>query len=156
MNSRRPSRTLLAKQIATVGGLGDIPFAPGTIGSGVGLGLYLGVRMSAFGYWNLCAVVLILGWWSCSRAEKFYNRKDPPQVIIDEVLGMLLCFSAIPFSPPACGVGFVFFRIFDIFKPFPAGRAQNLPGSAGILLDDCIAAVYTMAVLGLLRGYLPH
>jgi phosphatidylglycerophosphatase A len=99
-------------------------------------------------------VVFFLGVWAAGEAEKFFGRTDPGQVVIDEVAGQMITFLASPGpSWKWLLAGFVLFRIFDVLKPFPAGRAERLPRGWGIMLDDVVAGGYslaTMQVLGLL------
>jgi len=87
-----------------------------------------------------------------TRAEKAYGH-DAKAIVIDEVAGMLVTFL---FLPPAgdlrtrllvLAAGFLFFRLFDVLKPFPAGRAQNLPGGQGVVMDDVAAGVYANVLL---------
>ena len=71
-------------------------------------------------------------------AEKFYRTKDPQQVVIDEVLGYWISILFIPFSLSFAVMAFIFFRIFDIVKPFPAGSLESLTGGLGIIIDDIL------------------
>lgn len=147
--------------IATCSGVGYFPVAPGTAGSVVGVVLVAALgRLPFEALWlsvslGMAALgVFVLGVWAAGHAEKFFGRTDPGHVVIDEVAGQMITFLA---SPDASWkwllAGFVLFRIFDVLKPFPAGRAERLPGGWGIMMDDVVAGGYglmTMAVLGLL------
>jgi len=149
--------------IATSAGIGFLPFAPGTLGSALGLGLVAVLgrlpmsRLSMTAY--LAAVVTLLfflGAWASGEAEKSLARHDPGPVVIDEVMGQMIAFLAKPdASWKLLLAGFVLFRIFDVVKPFPAGRAEKAPGGWGIMLDDVVAGAYSMALLwplGLVLG----
>ena len=97
-------------------------------------------------------VVTLVGTWAAHVAEPVLGKKDPGAIVIDEVAGMTLSVLVLPLTWPVLLVGFVLFRIFDIVKPFPAGRLQALPGGVGVMIDDLIAGVYALAVLCVLRG----
>ncbi len=135
----------MTKLLATFFFVGYMPIAPGTFGSFLGLLLFAGIRqdLRLFGFGLLLVVALL----SCGRAEKLFRRKDPPQVVIDEVCGMFLTLLFVPFTLFNLTVGFLLFRVLDIIKPFPANRFEKLRGSAGILLDDLAAGVYAGLIL---------
>jgi phosphatidylglycerophosphatase A len=73
--------------------------------------------------------------------------------VIDEVVGMQITLLLSPVTLKAGLVGYVLFRIFDIVKPFPAGRAERLPGGVGVVVDDIVAGLYALAVMVLLRQF---
>jgi phosphatidylglycerophosphatase A len=87
-----------------------------------------------------------------TRAEHAYGH-DAKAIVIDEVAGMLVTVlwllpaASAPARWLGLAAGFVLFRAFDVLKPFPAGRAQHLPGGFGVVLDDVIAGVYANLVL---------
>jgi phosphatidylglycerophosphatase A len=147
--------------IATCGGVGYFPVAPGTAGSVVGVALVAGLarlpleRLALTGV--LAAVgagLFVAGVWSAGRAEKFFSRVDPGYVVIDEVVGQILAFLVRPeASWRWLLAGFVLFRVFDVLKPSPARRLERLPGGWGIMVDDVVAGAYSMAGLALL-GFL--
>ena len=84
------------------------------------------------------------------ETEKILDHRDPGIVVIDEIVGLLIGFIAVPFAPVNLALGFILFRIFDIVKPFPIGFVdQHFHGGLGIMLDDVIAGIYTLAVLQL-------
>ncbi len=149
--------TQLALWLATVLGIGRIPFAPGTFGSipGVLLALWL----HHVGLWWLELVVIVvtfaIGTWAAGVAERHFQSTDPGPVVIDEVLGMLVTLAFIPVSSTGAFVGFVVFRIFDIIKPFPARNFERLPGGLGIMADDFAAGVWGQIVMRLLVWMLP-
>jgi phosphatidylglycerophosphatase A len=145
----------LSVWIATSFGAGYFPVAPGTAGSVVGLALVIVLRQTSLSSAGLgislaamAAVVFALGVWSAGNAEKAFGRVDPGQVVIDEVLGQIITFVATPrISRVGLIAGFILFRVFDIIKPFPAGRAERFPGGWGIMLDDVVAGLYSLIVL---------
>lgn len=147
----------LAVFIATVGFVGRFPVAPGTAGSVAGLALYGLVRFLDGGELEAAAllVTLALGLWSATVAERLLGGKDPGPVVIDEVLGMLITLAFLEVNVLGAVVGFFLFRIFDVLKPYPAGRLEILPGGLGVMLDDAMAAVYAHASMRLLAIVLP-
>jgi phosphatidylglycerophosphatase A len=149
--------TRLAVFVATVAYCGYFPFAPGTIGSAAGLLVYLLVRwaQSPVLEAGLIVVVFVLGSWAGTVAERYFGGIDPGPVVIDEVLGMLVTVAFIPVGWSGALAGFLFFRIFDIVKPFPANRLERLHGGVGVMADDAMAAVYANISLRLLIWLLP-
>ena len=143
----------LGLALATVGGAGFFPFAPGTIGSAVGVVVYLLTRSWPTSWQlGLLAAVIVAGTWAANEAAIHFSTEDPGAVVIDEVAGQLLtCFAL---GPGLWGIaaGFVLFRIFDIVKPWPAGRFERLPGGIGIMADDLMAGLYANLVLRLLHA----
>lgn len=134
-----------ALAIATFG-VGYLPLIPGTFGSMVGVAIFL-----LLVYWPLqlafIPVIVVLGIWAASRTEKLLGRKDPGKVVVDEVAGQMI--SLMPIAFLANGpwivwviVSFNLFRLFDIFKPYPARRFEALHGGFGIMMDDLVAGVY--------------
>ena len=154
--------------IATGAGSGYVPVAPGTAGALVGLVLFvLGLRVLEGPLYLLTlAAAIALAVWSSAAAIPIFGRKDPRQVTIDEVVGMLTTLallpetasiSAGPFAMEAGLVaGFVFFRLFDILKPFPIRWLERaLPGGYGIVLDDVAAGIFANAALRIVALLLP-
>ncbi len=157
--------------IATGFGAGFIPFGPGTWGSVVGLLIAYGL-IERFGsdavlLQNvLIAAGLIsaaLGVWAGHRAEKIFDRRDASQIVIDEVCGQIISFVFIaPYLVRLCPqnscpklylwmvVGFALFRAFDIFKPYPIDRLQDLSGGFGVMMDDALAGIYAAVLLSML------
>lgn len=134
--------TTLALLVATAGGVGYIPFAPGTFGSAVGLVLWAILPASPFVQCVAIAAVFVVGAWSGSIAERHFGRTDPGQVVIDEVLGMLVTLFMNPVGWSGALVAFLLFRAADIVKPFPANKLERLHGGVGVMADDAMAAVY--------------
>jgi len=122
-------------------------FAPATFASFVWLLIYLFVPGGA---WLVHPVVvactLPVAVYLSYEAEKYFGR-DASRIVIDEVVGMQVTLLAIEPSLLFGAIGFVLFRIFDILKPFPAGRAQRVPGGFGIVTDDVIAGAYGRLLL---------
>lgn len=148
--------TTLLMAIATGLYSGYLPIAPGTWGSAVGLALFFALsRLSLPAYATVVVVLLVVGFFAAGAAEKILDRKDPGQVVIDEIVGMLITMTAAPATPLVLLLGFLLFRFFDIVKPFPCRFIdQRINGGAGIMLDDVVAGFYGfLALQGLLRVF---
>ena len=138
----------VAVLLATAGGVGYAPVAPGTAGSAVGVLLYvLTWKWTLAEQFALLLAVSILGVWAAHQAARHFGREDPGPVVIDEVAGQLLTLIFAGGSTVAIVLGFVLFRALDIVKPWPARRFEDLPGGLGIMADDLMAAVYGRAIL---------
>ena len=137
--------------IATGGGSGYLPKAPGTWGTLVGLILWWPLAgLSLTAYLAVVAALFLVGVASAGAAEKILDRGDPGVVVIDEIVGVLIALTAAPLHPAAALVGFALFRLFDIAKPFPVGWVdRHLHGGLGIMLDDVAAGLYALLVLHL-------
>jgi phosphatidylglycerophosphatase A len=135
--------------IATFGYVGFFPIAPGTAGSLAALALYALVRWAGTPAVELVTIIAVfaIGIWAATGTERALARKDPGPVVIDEVLGMLITLAFLPLSFWGIATGFVIFRVFDVIKPFPAGRLEHLPAGLGIMADDAMAGVYAHLVL---------
>jgi phosphatidylglycerophosphatase A len=129
-------------------GVGFLPKAPGTWGSLLGLFLVYLTQWNALLY-AVTFLGLIL--WG-ARAYKKINdpAPDPQYIVLDEVLGIFVTFSMIPLSWTSAILGFILFRIFDIWKPFPIRTLEKVPGYWGILLDDVGAGIYAWIILFLI------
>lgn len=124
-------------------GLGQIPRAPGTFGSLLGLVLVYGL---SFGPWPLffgfsilyCAVSLLC----VGLYLEATDTKDPKEVVCDEVMGILITFFLVPITPTALAFGFLLFRFFDIVKPPPISFFdRKVPGATGVMADDIVAGL---------------
>jgi phosphatidylglycerophosphatase A len=154
----------IALVIATGFGSGFSPVAPGTCGSFLGIVLILQLsRIEVSGgprfllFLILVPSISVAGIWAASRAERIFQRKDPPQVVIDEIVGQLLTFGLIFRHPRLLLLlmGFLFFRFFDIVKPFPIRRLEKAPLGVGIVLDDLAAGFYASLILLVLDIWWP-
>lgn len=137
-----------------------MPLAPGTWGSLVGVGIFLLLARGLAGN-TLIAVVLVsiiaftlAGTWAATRTEQLSGRKDPGKVVVDEVAGQLIALFPLTlftrWSTVAVIVSFILFRFFDIVKPYPANRLQELNGGAGVMLDDLVAGVYGAVIVSIM------
>jgi len=159
--ARGPKRTVSERRagpaiwIATAGGVGYCPIAPGTAGSLVGLGVLEALAQLPLGRSAAVAVlaaaaIFALGVWAAGEAENHFGRTDPGQVVIDEVAGQILSLTLLPHATWKWRVGgFVLFRALDVIKPYPARQAERFPRGWGIMLDDIVAGLYGMIVLAI-------
>jgi phosphatidylglycerophosphatase A len=130
--------------IATCGYLGYVPLAPGTFGSAAGLAAFFLIRStgSLTVEVGAIAVLFAIGIWSGTIAEHHFGGVDPAPVVMDEVVGMLITLAFLPVTPTGALVGFLVFRVLDVFKPWPSARFERLPGGLGVMADDGMAAIY--------------
>jgi phosphatidylglycerophosphatase A len=158
-------------------GVGRVPFASGSFGSLLGL-LWFVVLLWPGSFWLYLAGMsagVFVSVWLCGRAEKILSRTDPGSVVLDEIIAVPMCFAVqvleflhrngvMPgprffFGPHAwlmtLGV-FLAFRFFDIAKPWPVHKSQNLPGGWGVTLDDVLAALYVNVVVALMLLMAAH
>jgi phosphatidylglycerophosphatase A len=150
--------TQLALWLATVLGIGRIPFAPGTWGSIPGVLLALWLHHLGVSWWVEAGVIVVLfaiGTWAADEAERFFQLTDPGPVVIDEVVGMLVTVAFLPVNATGAIVGFLVFRVLDIIKPPPARNLEALHGGLGIMADDVAAGVYGQIIMRLLIWMLP-
>ena len=159
--------------LATWFGLGYLPKAPGTWGSLGGAALAIFVSWLEYrnssadlyqgrNFWTaailpgyfavlMAVVIAVAGVMAADRAARYAEIKDPQWVVIDEVSGQLityyLFFLVMPLGWKGFLLGFILFRLFDIWKPFPARQLERLPGGWGIMADDWMAGIYAAILL---------
>ena len=179
-SKHRTAGDYLTLAVATCG-VGYFPIAPGTLGSLVGVVLY--VVVFAFGHHILFArvehnavmqrlvwtteatlvlvvifLVTMIGIWAASRAEQLLRRKDPSIVVIDEVAGQMIALLSGPLWLHrwwSVLTAFLLFRLFDIWKPYPIRRLEGLESGLGIMADDIVAGAFALIVNSvLISGYL--
>jgi phosphatidylglycerophosphatase A len=140
-------RAVLA--LATGFSVGRIPWAPGTFGSLLGVPICFGLSEIRMGAAAGVVVGLILSAvWVTGEAERLLGRKDATCIVIDEVVGMVVALAGVPLTTLNTTAGFIAFRVFDVFKPFPARFLDSrAPGGWGIVLDDVVAGVYSNFLL---------
>jgi len=138
--------------LASGGGLGYFPRFPGTMGSLLGLLLFLPLRrLSPLAYGIFLLLLFFLGVEASSRSEPFFKKKDASEIIIDEIHAMLLVSYCLPEAWTWWIAGFCVFRLFDIAKPPPIPVLEKLPKGWGVMMDDLLAALFTIASLRLLE-----
>ena len=138
--------------------LGKLKYAPGTLASIVTcLIFFLAIKIISY---ELLAILIVLIFSysiiSIKNTKKYFKSKDPKEIVIDEVVGQSLPLLFIPVFETLYPfriefyiiLAFIFFRIFDISKPFPIGYIdKNLSGAMGIMLDDILAGLYTIFII---------
>jgi len=144
--------TRAALLLATWFGCGYVPRGPGTAGSVAAVAI-AGIIHFYFGAhrWILVCMILVLllpGIWSAGRTASLLRLKDPSIVFVDEVLGQWVTLAgAALLNARVLIAGFVLFRLFDIWKPWPVRKLEALPGGVGIVADDLAAGVYAALIL---------
>jgi phosphatidylglycerophosphatase A len=135
--------------VCSFGYVGFFPFAPGTIGSAAGIALYVICRSAGILYLELPLIValFVLGVAFTATTEEALGCVDPGPIVIDEVMGMMITLAFIPVGWGGMVVGFLLFRLLDVFKPFPARQLENLKGGMGVMSDDAMAAIYANLLL---------
>lgn len=133
-------------------GSGLFPRMPGTMGTVVGVGLYLllpeAVLLDWKIYLTLILICLITGMFLCAYTAKALNVHDHPGIVWDEIVGYFITMFMVPKEWTWILIGFVLFRIFDIFKPWPISLAdKRLRGGLGIMLDDVIAGIFALIII---------
>lgn len=141
--------------VATWFGLGFSPIAPGTLGTLAALPLYFALR--DFGPVAVLAAAFVLtlaGVWAAGIVAEHTGKDDPQIVVVDEVAGVLVALAFAPHTNTGVAIAVVFFRIFDMTKPFPARAAERLPGGWGIVVDDLVAGLWAAGVAAVLTTVL--
>ena len=134
-------------------GTGLAPVAPGSIGTLVGVGLYrLMGSMRPRYYWSLTAFMWILGVPICEQTAADLGAHDPGAIVWDEIVGYLVAMYSLPRSWGWLLGGFVVYRLFDVWKPYPIGIVEDSFGVGfSIMADDVVAGIYAWCVLHLVR-----
>ena len=133
--------------VATFFFLGKLPFAPGSWGSLGALLLWLLLPISFSIHLSVIVFLFVLGVYSSNKMAKYLNDHDPSEVVIDEAVGMGISLFMLPHSFGLYLLAFCLFRIFDVLKPSFIYRVQDLPGGWGIMLDDVLAGLFTLAIV---------
>jgi phosphatidylglycerophosphatase A len=113
--------------------------------------LNLGHASRAFVFLTLNVVLFMVGVWASNKACARTRLEDPRLIVIDEVSGQVIALTPLAFwsSIPVIGIviGFLLFRVFDIFKPYPIRKLERLHGGLGVMADDALAGIYAAALL---------
>ena len=150
----------LALALATCG-VGYLPLMPGTFGSLVGVAIFLVLARVAGGSILAAATLVSIlffifaGIWAGTRTEELAGRKDPGKIVVDEVAGQLIALFPLAFaewSIKMVMVSFILFRFFDIVKPYPANRLQELKGGVGVMCDDLVAGAYAAIIVSIVTA----
>ncbi len=140
--------SLFLKNIATLGFIGYLPFAPGTFGTLAGVVVMVLLKPPIPLHIALSIFSIAIGILSSNQAEKLFRQNDPSYIVIDEFAGYIVSLLFLPLNWGYMLSAFILFRFFDIIKPPPIKRIEySLKGGLGIVADDIGAAVYTNLVL---------
>jgi phosphatidylglycerophosphatase A len=136
-------------------GSGLSPIAPGTVGTLAVIPIYLLMQpLSLFYYGVLVLFITLIGIWICGESSKRLGVHDHKGIVWDEFAGYLITMFAAPFAWQWIIIGFLLFRLFDIWKPWPIRPIdENLGGGLGIMLDDVLAGVFAAIILQILIGF---
>lgn len=146
--SSHPFGRRLIHFIAFGFGAGKIPFAPGTFGTLAAVPIYLLLRETGLLFYAVVTIALFgIGVWCCSETERDFGTKDMSAIVWDEIVGFLVAMFAVPAGWGWLAAGFLLFRLFDIWKPYPIRRLERMPGGFGVMIDDVLAGVYACLVL---------
>ena len=140
----------IARCLATWFGAGLLPIAPGTWGSLAALPLaYVLVKYGSFEILSAATItIFIIGVWASEIASREMGISDPSEIVIDEVAGQWCTLLFVPPNLILYVFGLLFFRFFDIWKPWPISWAdQKIKGGIGIMLDDIIAGNFAGIIL---------
>jgi phosphatidylglycerophosphatase A len=138
-------------------GSGFSPFAPGTAGALLATVVWFALSAFLKGntlWWTTAALIwffYIAGVWAANRLQP-YGGEDPSRVVVDEMVGVWLALLAAPAGHLWYGAAaFVFFRLFDIYKPLGIRRMEKLPGGIGVMMDDVLAGIYSYLMILIIR-----
>jgi phosphatidylglycerophosphatase A len=126
--------------------------ASGTVGSLVTLIALWLIPFTTLALLVTLAIVTLVGIWAGARVERAIDAKDPGIIVIDEVAGMVVSVLFLPRTIPVLVTAFLLFRLFDIWKPFPARQLQELHGGLGVMLDDLVAGAYALSLIVISRA----
>ena len=135
--------------LAFGGGAGLSPVAPGTAGTLIAVPIYWAMQtLSLPLYIAATAVLFVIGIWLCGVTVRHIGVHDHSGVVWDEIVGYLIVMTAAPSGWPWIVAGFVLFRLFDIWKPWPINWLdRHVRGGLGVMLDDAVAGGYVWVIL---------
>ncbi len=136
--------------------IGNISFAPGTFGSILGLPLcFLLSKIDLSVAVPLIIIFVFFAIWIAEEAGKILKAEDPGCIVIDEIAGLMITFTGLPFNIISAVAGFLVFRVLDILKPYPIRFFERkLSGGIGIVVDDVAAGICSNIILRVLLPYL--
>ena len=150
--------------IATLFGIGNIPFAPGTFGSIFAWILFIVIShfLDSTNMIVLCVFIIFISIWVCEKASKDLIERDHKSIVIDELAGMWLCLLPVLFLASSqqeriiyAALVLIFFRIFDILKPYPISYLdEKFKNGFGIVLDDLVAGIFALTITIAIASFL--
>ena len=146
----------LAVAIGTGCGVGFSPIASGTVGSLLGVALYMPFAAGGLPAVGIAVALLFpAGVWAAGVCGKRYGAHDHGRIVVDEIVGQWIALASFPVRPGWLLAGFLLFRVFDIWKPFPADRIdERWRTPFGVMADDVVAGVYANLALQAVRAFL--
>lgn len=153
LNSSSPTRSRVSWLIATFFGIGHWQPGPGTWASAITMVIWWAAGLLMPSTWlvpvaiAISVLVTLIGISPSTVVARESGIEDPGFVVIDEVAGQMIALIAVPVNWKYMLAGFILFRSFDIVKPFPLRRLEELPGGTGIMMDDVGAGLYALALL---------
>lgn len=144
---------ILLRQVATCGFIGKFTRAPGTVASlfTIIIGFLINNSIGVFYIYLILIVLIPIGWYASDYYANKLKKKDPSEIVIDEVIGQLIVSTVLGISVINHILGFLIFRYFDIFKPGPIKKFERLKGGLGIIADDIVAGVASVFCIMILR-----
>ena len=128
-------------------GAGLLPLVPGTWGSALGVGLWLLIPPQPIWQVGACVIGFLVGWLAAAQVCRRHELNDPPEVVVDEFIGVWIALAVLPREAFWLLAGFVLFRIFDVLKPFPVGALERrFGGGFGVMIDDLAAGALASLV----------
>jgi len=153
MNPEKMKRFILL--LASAFGAGYVPTAPGTAGTLVAIPIFLVLSSIPFPLYELTILTFFFfASWISGEAERCWERKDNPRIVIDEIMGYLITMLWLPKTTLFIILGFFLFRFFDIVKPPPIRLLEKAKGGYGVVLDDVLAGVYANIILQIVRLFI--
>ena len=144
--------------IATFFNVGKFPKAPGTFATLATIPLFILMsRLPDVIYMMLTFGIVILGIFAAQAFEAVSPEHDSKEIVIDEVAGFLITMALVPCTIKSVAVGFVFFRLFDIFKPWPISALdKKVKGGVGVMVDDVAAGIAASVMMQVILTYYPQ
>ncbi|WP_170920474.1 phosphatidylglycerophosphatase A family protein [Desulfacinum hydrothermale] len=153
MKDRVDGLEAMALSLARLGVLGRSPAAPGTVAT-LAAGIPSAWVVAQLPYGWACLILVLLfpaACWACDRAQQILVKADPGEVVVDELMGFLVTMIGLPATGLSLLLGALFFRLFDIWKPWPVNVLDGeLHGGLGIMADDVAAGLYAHAAVAFL------
>lgn len=158
MGAHSLEKSSTAVHLARLGVIGKSPLAPGTVATfcaGIPSAYFLSFFPLIEGV-IIVFLLILLSFYVADRAEKELQRHDPPEVVIDELVGYLVTMIGLEATAKTLLLGFFAFRLFDIWKPWPVNLLQTrLKGGVAVVMDDVAAGFYAMALVWVILRFWP-
>jgi len=145
----------ISLNLSTMGMIGYLP-APGTMATFVTLFIVYLInffKVNLFGYFIFLIFITIVSFWAIKKSLFYFKNQDPAQIVLDEFLGCLIAFFAIPVTGTSLIIGMILFRFFDIIKPLGISKLEKYKGAWGIIMDDVAAGIFSNVILQIIKAY---